>query len=86
MNGQVAAQRVVQVINGEPEFVIKDAATFRVNISQKHRHVSKGDVQVCHVILQSKGCRLVAYQACLRPNSLQFDPKIYFRKQKSCFI
>ena len=65
MNGQVAAQHVVQVINGEPEFVIKNAATFRVNISQKHRHVIKGDVQVCHVILQGKDCMLVANLACL---------------------
>ena len=46
MNGQVAAQHAVLVINKEPEFVMKDAATFRVNISQNHRLVMKATVQV----------------------------------------
>ena len=49
MNGQVAAHHVVLAIKVEPEFVMKAAATYQRNISQKQRLVMKGDVQVCHV-------------------------------------
>ena len=49
MNGQVAAQHVVLAIKVEPEFVMKAAATYQRNISQKQRLVMKGNVQVCYV-------------------------------------